>query len=105
VVVDNSPGGDVQIAQHVARGLRERGFEIELLEPEPTSMFDTAVHMVSTGVVIRVDERPSAPELVAIEEVVRAALASSPSLRRRTRAVPVTLGGSGQVLTWIDVFG
>jgi hypothetical protein len=105
VVVDNSTGGDVHLAQSVAGGLRDRGFDVEALEPEPTSMFDTAVHVVSSGIVLRVDERPGAADLTAIEEVVRAALESHPSVRRRARAVPVAIGAGGQVLTWIDVFG
>jgi len=37
--------------------------------------------------------------------VLRDALMRHPSRRRRTHAVPVALGDSGQVLTWLDVFG
>lgn len=105
MVVDNSTGGDEQLAQSVTRGLRERGFDVELREPGPESMFDTAVHLVSTGVVLRVQERPAGTTLEEIEQVVRSALMSHPSSRRRTRAVPVALGAGGRVLTWIDVFG
>jgi hypothetical protein len=54
--------------------------------------------------VLRVDERPERAELGEISQVVRAALLGHPSLRRRTRAVPVAIGPGGQVLTWIDVF-
>jgi hypothetical protein len=104
VVVDNSTGGDAQLAATVADGLRARGYAVELREPEPASMFDTAVHVVSTGIVLRVDERPPHATLSEIAQVVRAALHRHPSPRRRTRAVPLALGGSGQVLTWIDVF-
>ncbi len=104
LVVDNSTGGDAQLAATVADGLRERGYAVELREPEPESMFDTAVHVVSTGIVLRVDERPPHAELGEISQVVRAALQRHPSPRRRTRAVPLALGASGQVLTWIDVF-
>jgi hypothetical protein len=104
VVVDNSTGGDAQLAATVADGLRARGYAVELREPEPTSMFDTAVHVVSTGIVLRLDEPPPHSDLGQISEVVRGALMSHPSQRRRTRAVPVALGASGQVLTWIDVF-
>ena len=68
-------------------------------------MFDTAVHLVSSGIVIRVPERPDAQTLDAIEEVVRAELLHHPSLRRRTRTVPVHLGETMRVLEWIDVFG
>ncbi len=104
LVVDNSTGGDEQLAATVADGLRARGFAVELRKPEPASMFDTSVHLVSTGIVLRVDERPERAELGEISQVVRAALLSHPSLRRRTRAVPVAVGAGGQVLTWIDVF-
>jgi hypothetical protein len=105
LVVDNSTGGDEQLAESVARGLRERGFDVELRQPSAASMFDTAVHLVTTGIVLRVPERPARSELGAIEEVVRAALMSHATPRRRTRAVPVALGSGGRVLTWIDVFG
>jgi hypothetical protein len=102
LVVDNSTGGDEQLAGSVARGLRDRGFTVELREPSDSSMFDTAVHLVSTGIVLRVPERPDRAELGTIEEVVRAALLSHAMPRRRTRAVPVALGAGGRVLTWID---
>ena len=68
-------------------------------------MFDTAVHLVSTGLAVRVSERPDrGATLDAIEEVVRGALITRPSLRRRTRSVPVHLGETARVLEWIDVF-
>lgn len=105
VVVDNSTGGDAQLASELAEGLRARGHDVELREPSAASMFDTSVHLVSTGIVLRVDERPPRPQLDEISSVVRDALLGHPSLRRRTRAVPVALGAGGQVLTWIDVFG
>jgi hypothetical protein len=104
LVVDNSTGGDAHLAAAVAGELRARGYAVELREPEPESMFDTAVHLVSTGIVLRVETRPTHAALGEIAEVVRDALRRHPSLRRRTRAVPVALGTSGQVLTWIDVF-
>jgi hypothetical protein len=104
LVVDNSTGGDEQLAASVAEGLRARGYAVELREPEPASMFDTSVHLVSTGIVLRVEERPGHAVLGEISTVVRAALMAHPSLRRRTRAVPVAVGTGGQVLTWIDVF-
>ena len=104
LVVDNSTGGDEQLAASVVEGLRARGYVVELREPEPASMFDTSVHLVSTGIVLRVDERPPHSKIGEISEVVRDALLSHPSLRRRTRAVPLAVGTGGQVLTWIDVF-
>lgn len=104
LVVDNSTGGDPLLAASMTRGLRDHGYDVELREPEPASMFDTSVHLVSTGIVLRADERPQRATLGEIAAVVRAALTSHPSVRRRTRAVPITVGAGGQVLTWIDVF-
>ena len=104
LVVDNSTGGDELLASNVADALRERGYAVEVREPEPASMFDTSVHLVSTGIVLRVDERPPQTAVGEISDVVRAALLSHPSLRRRTRAVPLAVGAGGQVLKWIDVF-
>jgi hypothetical protein len=104
LVVDNSTGGDEQLAGSVARGLRERGFNVELREPTASSMYDTSVHLVSTGIVLRVPERPDRSELGTIQEVVREALMTHTTPRRRTRAVPLALGAGGRVITWIDVF-
>ncbi|WP_270038929.1 hypothetical protein [Solirubrobacter ginsenosidimutans] len=66
--------------------------------------FDTAVHLVSTGIAIRVSKVPEPSVLVAIEHDVRAALQHRPSERRRTRSVPVHLGDTVRVLEWIDIF-
>jgi hypothetical protein len=104
LVVDNSTGGDEQLAASVADGLRARDYAVEVREPEAASMFDTSVHLVSTGIVLRVEEPPAGPALGEISQVVCAALSSHPSQRRRTRAVPVAIGSGGKVLTWIDVF-
>ena len=105
VIVDGSVGGDPDFADEVARELRIRGLEVELRPPNPTSMFDTGVHLVAAGLAIRVPERPDLATLAAIEDVVRAALMRRQSLRRRTRTVPVYLGESARALAWIDVFG
>jgi len=104
LVVDNSTGGDELLAASVADGLRENGYAVELREPEPASMFDTAVHLVSTGIVLRTDVHPPPERLGEISAVVRDALMRHPSMRRRTRAVPVAVGQGGRVITWIDVF-
>jgi hypothetical protein len=104
VVVDNSEGGDDRFAEEVARGLRDRGLTVELRPAAPTSMFDTGVHLVSAGLVIRVSERPDRALLQGIEEVVRTALLHRPSLRRRTRSVPVRFREGEQTIEWIDVF-
>lgn len=103
IVVDNSAGGDRQLADQVAAGLRERGLEVEVRLPRPGAMFDTAVDLVSAGMVIRVSERPERELLDEIGAVVRAALQHRPSLRRRTRTVPINLGESRRVLEWVDV--
>ena len=104
MIVDNSAGGDRGLAADVAAALRAHGLEVEVRAPGPTAMFDTAVHLVSTGLAIRVSERPDRATLAEIEDVVRAALIQRPSLRRRTRSVPVHLGDTARVLEWIDVF-
>jgi hypothetical protein len=104
IVVDNSEGGDERFAEEVARGLRERGLAVELRPAPPTAMFDTGVHLVSAGLIIRVSERPDRALLQGIEEVVRAALLHRPSLRRRTRSVPVRFREGERTLEWIDVF-
>ena len=104
VIVDNSAGGDGRFADDVAAGLRLHGLEVELLPPPPSAMFDTAVHLISTGLAIRVAERPDRATLALIEDVVRDALLHRPSLRRRTRSVPVHLGDTARVIEWIDVF-
>lgn len=103
VIVDNSAGGDTQFADEVVRGLRTEGLDVELREPAETAMFDTGVHLVSAGIAVRVPSRPDGSVLAAIERVVRTALLHRPSLRRRTRSVPVHLGESARVLAWIDV--
>jgi hypothetical protein len=105
IVVDGSAGGDAAFTEAVARGLRARGLEVEVRPPKGGSMFDTAVHLVSSGIAIRVGERPDRVTLDVIEQVVRAELQHHPSLRRRARTVPVHLGESKRVLEWIDVFG
>jgi hypothetical protein len=89
----------------VARALRARGLAVELRSPSSRSArFDTSVHLLSAGLVVRVPRVPERSLLVAIEEDVRAALLHRPSIRRRTRSVPVHLGETARVLEWIDVF-
>ena len=105
MIVDNSAGGDARFADDVAAALRAHGLDVEVRVPGPTAMFDTAVHLVTSGIVIRVEERPDRETLDTIEQVVRGALQHQPSLRRRARTVPVHLGETARVLEWIDVFG
>jgi hypothetical protein len=104
VVVDNRSGGDDELAAALTRELRERGIEVELREAAAPSPFDTAVHLISTGLVVRVSERPDPRSRAVVEAAIRAALAHRTSLRRRTRAVPVHLGESARVLAWVDLF-
>jgi hypothetical protein len=105
IVVDNSAGGDAEFAAEVAALLGARGFEVEIRRPNPLAKFDTSVNLLSAGLVIRVPDRPDRALLTAIEEDVRAALLHRPSIRRRTRSVPVHVGESERVIEWIDVFG
>lgn len=104
LVVDNSTGGDAPLAASVVDALRDRGHAVELREPDGSSMYDTSVHLVSTGIVLRVEERPPHDALTEISEIVRGALTRHPSPRRRTRAIPVALGAGGRIITWIDAF-
>ena len=105
IVVDNTAGGDADFAAQVASLLRARGLDVDLRSPDPRARFDTAVHLLSTGLAIRVPGPPDSALLTAIEKDVRAALLQRPSVRRRTRSVPVYLGETQRVLEWIDVFG
>jgi hypothetical protein len=104
IVVDNSAGGDADFATEVCRLLRDRGFAVEMRTPTRRTMFDTSVHLVTAGLAIRVPAKPERDVLAAIEHDVRAALLHRPSIRRRTRSVPVHLGDTPRVLQWIDVF-
>jgi hypothetical protein len=88
----------------VARLLGARGLAVEVRTPRQQVRFDTAVHLVSAGIAIRVSRVPDAPVLAAIEQDVRAALLHRPSERRRTRSVPVHLADTARVLEWIDIF-
>jgi hypothetical protein len=103
--VDNSAGGDADFAEEVRGLLVARGLDVELRPPSRQLLFDTGVHLVSAGMAIRVPEKPERDVLAAIEQDVRAALLRRPSVRRRTRCVPVHLGDTPRVLEWIDVFG
>lgn len=102
--MDNSAGGDADFATEVCRLLRARGFEVEIRKASRRAIFDTAVHLVTAGLAIRVPVKPDRATLDAIEHDVRAALIHRPSIRRRTRSVPVHLGDTPRVLEWIDVF-
>src|ERR671926_61519 len=94
VVVDNTAGGDPHLARDLMDRLGAQGFDVELRAPAAGAMFDTAVHTVSTGIVLRVAQRPAEADLAALQDVVRAALMERPSLRRRARAIPLHVEGS-----------
>jgi hypothetical protein len=102
--VDNTAGGDQDFAAEVARLLAARGLAVEVRAPSRQVRFDTAVHLVSAGIAIRVSRLPDPPVLIAIEHDVRAALQHRPSERRRTRSVPVHLADTARVIEWIDIF-
>ena len=104
VVVDNTAGGDPDFAAEVARLLGSRGLAVEVRAPDRAVRFDTAVHLVSAGIAIRVSRVPDRSVLAAIEHDVRSALLHRPSERRRTRSVPVHLADTARVLEWIDIF-
>jgi len=104
LIVDNSEGGDKQLADEITRILRDRGLEVERREPTREARFDTAVHLVTAGLVIRVSEAPDRALRQTVHDVVRGVLERAPSARRRARSVPIQLGESGRVLEWIDVF-
>jgi len=105
VVVDNSAGDDPAFAAEVARRLQARGLTVESRAPNPAAKYDTGVHLLSTGLVIRLPRTSERALLATIEEDVRAALQRRPAERRRTRSVPVHLGEGPRVLEWIDLFG
>jgi hypothetical protein len=104
IVVDNSAGGDSDFAAEVAALLRAREFDVEVRGPNPRAKYDTSVHLLTTGLAIRVPRGTDRAVLTAVEEDVRAALLHRPSVRRRTRSVPVHQGEGARVLQWIDVF-
>jgi len=104
IVVDNSAGGDPDFAAEVARLLSSRGLGVDVRSAPRDLSFDTGVHLVSAGLVIRVSGVPERSVLRAIEDDVRAALLNRPGERRRTRSVPVHLADTARVLEWIDIF-
>jgi hypothetical protein len=104
VVVDNSEGGDGELAEAITRALADQGLSVELRRPSPGAIFDTAVHLISVGLTLRVSERPDPGTLAVLAATVKDALRNRTSLRRRTRSVPVHLGETARVVEWIDLF-
>lgn len=103
VVVDNSKGADPQFATALREGLIAAGYEVEMREPTPQSMFDTTVHFVVEGVSVRVPDGLERAQLEPLLRAVRSAEERRPG-HRRYRAVPVYRGETSQVLAWVDVF-
>ena len=105
IVVDNSEGGDERLAEEIAQGLRDRGLAVELRPASPTAMFDTGVHLVTAGLVIRVSERPdrATPGGHRGGRPCRAAAPAEPAPAHAQRAGPLSGGRTGHI-EWIDVF-
>jgi hypothetical protein len=104
ILIDNSIGADAQFASDLQVALTAAGFEVELREPSPRALYDTSVHFVVEGVVIRLQDDPGQLDLAAIAKTVRETEARRPSEHRRFRDVPIYAGESSRVLTWVDVF-
>lgn len=104
VVVDNSKGGEVKFARDLQQTLAAAGFDVELREPVPASMLDTAVHFVVEGVSVRVPDGLDRDGLKSVAAAVREAEGRRRPERRRVRAVPIYRGETTRVLAWVDVF-
>ncbi|MGO9901171.1 MAG: hypothetical protein ACLP0J_16090 [Solirubrobacteraceae bacterium] len=79
------------------------GFDVEVREPSPQALYDTAVHFVVEGVSVRVPEELGRHELQTVAAAVRDAEARR-NERRRVRAVPIYRGETNRVLAWVDIF-
>ncbi len=105
VIVDNSKGAEELLASNLCVALRAAGFEVELREPPPLSMYDTSVHFVVEGLSVRVPQELERRELAIVAAVVRDAQARRRSERQRVRAVAIYQGETSRVLAWVDMFG
>jgi hypothetical protein len=105
VVVDNSRGADPAFAGDLVQAFEAAGFEVELRQPPPATMYDTAVHFVVEGTAVRVPDDVAPEDLVRVTEVVRVIESRRRTERRRTRAVPVYRGESRRVIAWVDQYG
>ena len=81
------------------------GFDVEVRDPSPSALWDTAVHFVVEGVSVRVPSDCSPRELDLVAASVRDAETRRLNERKRTRAVPIYEGETSRVLAWVDVFG
>jgi hypothetical protein len=103
VVVDNSKGAEAEFVSNLRAALSAAGFDVEVREPSPQALYDTAVHFVVEGVSVRVPEELERHELQTVAAAVRDAEGRR-SERRRVRAVPIYLGETNRVLAWVDIF-
>ena len=104
VIVDNSKGAEAQFVSNLGATLSAVGCEVELREPSPQAMYDTAVHFVVEGVSVRVPEELGRHELGIVAAAVRDAEAHRRTERQRVRAVAIYQGETSRVLAWVDVF-
>jgi hypothetical protein len=104
IVVDNTSGADPVFAATLAGALQARGFQVEVREPSPNALFDTAVHMVAEGIALRVTGAIPRPALDDVAAVVRESLRTRRSERQRVRSVPIYMGDTPRVLRWVDIF-
>ncbi len=102
-MIDNSQGAEAQFVYNLQEALTAAGYDVEVREPPPEAMFDTAVHFVVEGVSVRVPSELGRGELQAVAAAVRSAEARRND-RRRVRAVPIYLGETPRVLAWVDIF-
>ncbi len=105
VIVDNSKGAEELFASNLCAALSAAGFEVELREPPPLSLYDTSVHFVVEGLSVRVPPELGRSELAIVAAAVRDAQARRRSERQRVRAVAIYEGDSSRVLAWVDMFG
>ncbi len=103
LVVDNRDGADPVFAAELTRALRGEGFEVEVREPNPGTMFDTTVHAVYSGVAVRAMDDLDRRTLDRVAQVIRESERRLPQ-RRRFRAVPIHRGEDGRALRWVDIF-
>jgi hypothetical protein len=105
VVVDNCKGADALFAGALHETLSGAGFEVEVRQPSPQTLYDTMVHFVVEGVSVRVSADISRRELAIVAAAVRDAEARRGSERLRSRDVAIYQGETSHVLAWVDVFG
>ncbi len=101
VIVDNSTGADHLFAERIARELRADGFEAEIREPDPDSLFDTSVRMTD-GVAVRLTGPADRDTLARVTAAVRRSEEQRTITRRRYRPVAILEGEGRRALAWVD---